>query len=45
MLGTANDVFQKDNRVIDEKADGEGERHEREVIDGITEHPHCHEGD
>src|SRR5438105_2349124 len=44
-FGAADDVFQKDNRVIDQKADGERERHEREVINGITEHQHCHESD
>ena len=35
----ADDVFQKDDGVIDEEADGECQRHQGKIIDGITE-PH-----
>ena len=35
-----DDVFQEDDRVVDEKADGECERHQREIVDGIIERPH-----
>src|SRR6266404_439866 len=33
VLRTTNDVFQKYDRVIDEKSDRQGHRHQREVVD------------
>ena len=40
-----NDVFQEDDRVIDQKADGESQRHQGEIVDRITEPPHRDERD
>ena len=36
----ADDVFEKDDRVIDEEADGERQRHEGEVVDRVIQRPH-----
>ena len=45
MLDAANDVFQKDDGIIDEEADGERHSHQGEIVNGITEPPHGHESD
>ena len=37
---TADDVLQKDNRVIDQESDRKGQRHQGKIVDRIIEHPH-----
>ncbi len=43
-LGAAHDVFQEHHGVVHEEPDGQRQRHQREVIDAVTEQVHCHEG-
>ena len=40
MLRAAYHVFQKHNGVIDKETNGQGQRHQREVVDGEIEHVH-----
>src|SRR5205823_13435286 len=45
VLGAANHVFQKDDRVVDQKSDGQSERHQSEVVNGEAEHVHHGKGE
>ena len=40
MLDIAGNVLQHDDGVIDDEADRDGQRHQRQVVDGIAEQPH-----
>ncbi len=40
MLRAPNDIFQKDNRVIDQKADRQRHRHQGEIVDRVIERVH-----
>ena len=39
-LHVPDDVLQHDDRVVDDEADRERERHEREVVERVAEQPH-----
>ena len=43
-LHMAHDVFQHDNGIVHHKTDGEGERHEGEIVQAVTEQIHDREG-
>jgi hypothetical protein len=39
-LHAAHDVLDHDDGVVDDKADGHGERHQRDIVDGKSGRPH-----
>ena len=39
-LGVADDVFQHDDRVVDDEADRQRQRHQRNIVDGKAEQVH-----
>ena len=43
-LGVAGDVFNHHDGIIDDKASGDGQRHQREVVDGIVQQIHHRKG-
>src|ERR1700745_3860929 len=44
LLNEAHDVFDYDNRIIDNESGRNRQRHEREVIEAVTAQPHHAEG-
>ena len=43
-LHVAHDVLEHDDGVIDDEADAERNRHQREIVERVVEHPHDGEG-
>ncbi len=43
-LGVADDVLDHDDRIVDAEADGDGQRHQREIVDREAEEPHARQG-
>ena len=39
-LGVAHDIFDHHDGVVDDEADGDGQRHQREIVDREAEEPH-----
>jgi hypothetical protein len=44
VLDKARDVLDHHDRIIDEEADGDGQRHQREIVEAVAEHVHHREG-
>ena len=44
MLDVPDDVLEDDDGVVHHEAHGQGQRHEREVVDGVAEGVHAGEG-
>jgi hypothetical protein len=42
-LDVPENVFQHDDRIVDDEADGEDERHHREVVEAVVEEVHHRE--
>jgi hypothetical protein len=38
VLDKARDVLDHHDRIIDEEADGDGQRHQREIVEAVAEH-------
>ena len=43
-LHVPDDVFQHHDGIVHNKADGERQRHQREIVHAVTEEIHCREG-
>ncbi len=43
-LDIAGDVFQHHDGVVDHEADGDGQRHQRQIVERVAEHPHQRAG-
>src|SRR6516162_5484052 len=44
LLDVSHDVFDHDDRIVDDKADGDRQRHQREIVEAVADHIHDHEG-
>ena len=44
VLDVAVDVLEHDDRVIDHEADGDGQGHQRQVVEAVAEHVHQRRG-
>ena len=43
-LDVAHDVLDHDDRVVDDEADGDGEAHQRQIVEAVAQHVHHAEG-
>ena len=40
LLDMAGDVLEHHDRVVDDEADGDGERHQRKIVEAVARRPH-----
>ena len=43
-LQMAGDVFDDDDRIVNHKTGGDGQRHQRQIVDAVAEQVHSAEG-
>ena len=44
LLDMADDIFQHDDGVVDDEADRQGQRHQRQIVEAVAQERHGREG-